>query len=614
MSRDRSILLDPERSDQPPSPGGDLDSRRQRRRHRSLRRFVLPAVGLAAAGFSLLAVTQAAAARRDMSLAKSSLETARAAVSSRQIDAANEALDIADAHLTSASHKTKRLPLNLVGHVPLIGSPVKAIAAGTSAAREAVAAGRILSAAAGALPTSGAAKFDGHDLSAFHTASISSLAALDKANGHFNKALATLEGPVGAFLPQISKPAKELVAQLLEASDQLFDAERSLNLLSKLTDPATNIRLLFISQDTMEMRPTGGFIGSFGVLHVAHGTIELERYEGIEALPDAEPPMAAPAELGAVLVKPWGLSNINWWPDFPTSASAAVEMFKRQGGGEVDGVLSFNEDTMARLVGALGSVQVPGYQKPVTGDGFAQRALYEVELKRPPDNPKKKFLILMADVVFHRLFQLPADKVPALVDALGRSAGEGSLQVWFANPAWQTDIADSSIDGALPHPDFAQDFLHLTEANMTASKANADLTRKASYQVERAPEGRLRATLQIDYLNSGPGSLMNPYYNGQVWIYVPQGSELVSGTGELAGDPASPYAVITAKVFVQPNGGQQVLSFEYLLPETVAEDGHYHLLWLRQVGMSRDSLVANIGDRVFEPADNGRHFLVDTDL
>lgn len=589
-------------------------------RYRKLRRtgripgWLLPALGFGVAGVALFAVVGVADARRSVSLARSALETAQVAVSSRDVPAAEEALDSAERHLKAAGSKAGSLPLTFVGRVPLVGSPVKAISAGSRAGREAVAAGRILAAAADALPTSGKAKLDGHDLSALHTASTGSYDALARAEEHLARARAELAGPAGAILPPVSSPAKALLAYLDDATDELDTAERAMTLLSQLSAPDTDVRLLLLAQDTMETRPTGGYIGSFGVLRVAHGTIELERYASFEDLPFPEPPMEAPPELAEVLIKPWNLSNANWWADFPTSARTAQEMFRRQAGGEVDGVLAITEDVMARLVGVLGSVTVPGYDKPVTEEGFAQRVLYEVELKRPLDTPRKRFLTLMADVVFDQLFALPAERVPAIADALGRSAGLGSIQVWFANPGWQAAVVGSSLDGSLPATEPAEDFLYLTEANMSAGKANAELTRTIDYQVAENADGRLQATLRVAYRNAGPASPINPYYNGLVSVHVPQGTELLNNQGALEGDPATPHARIVDRVLVDPDGGEAVLTFEYLLPETVAAGGRYHLTWLRQPGTPRDTLTASVGNQTFDVPGDQRRFTVDTDL
>jgi uncharacterized protein DUF4012 len=570
-----------------------------RSKPRRTRALLFPFAGIGLVLLGLVAASRLADARRDLYAARSALDEARTAVWARRLETTRAALDRADARLRLAGRPAGRLPLSLLRPIPLVGSPVKALAAGVRAGRETVAAGRILADAARTMPTSGTAALDGHDLSALHRAAATSGEALRRADGHLTAARRALGGPAGALLPQVSGPARALLSQLDKAQMELSRAGRGQRLLSQLTDPATEARLLLLSQDSMELRPTGGFVGSFGVLRVSRGTAVLERYESIEVLPDADPPMDPPQELADSLQRPWDISNANWWPDFPTSARTAAELFRRQGGGEVDGVIAITEHAMARVVGALGPLHVPGYPQPVTEDGFAQRVLYEVELKSPLDNPRKRFLTLLAGEVFHRLFQLPAERVPTVVEALARSAGARDLQLWFARPEWQAGVAGSTLDGALPAPDPTGDFLQLAEANLSASKANADLMRDMHYSVEPGPHDRLEATLRIEYRNDGAESEeTNPYYNGFVRLYVPRGSEL-TGEGDSEDATDGQYTVLINSVYVPPKG-REVLTFRYLLPRGLAPSGKYHLTWWRQPGTPRDVLRATVGDRSFE--------------
>jgi hypothetical protein len=564
--------------------------------------WVLPLTGVAVGLLGLLSVAGLSGARNDLSAARSALEAARSAMTSHDVEPGRVALERAGVALGRAGDRAGRFPLVLLRPVPLLGSPVKALAAGVTAGNEATAAGRILNEAAEAFPTSGTgAGVDGHNLSAFHAAALKSSEALDAAGMHLAAARTALQGPAGAFLPPVSSPAISLLKTVDGASKQLHSAARGLRLLSSLTSAETDVRLLLLSQDSMELRPTGGFIGSFGVFHFDHGQVELERYEnsvGGLALP--EPPMDAPDDLENVMGRPWDLSNSNWWPDFPTSAATAVEMFRRQGGGEVAGVVAVTEHVMARLVGAVGPVTLPSYSKPVVEEGFAERVLYEVEIKRPQDNPRKKFLTELADEVFHRLFALPADKLPVVAETLGHAAAAGDLQIYFANPAWQADVAGSVLEGALPKAAPGEDFLLLSETNMTAGKANAELVRNVTYGVRKGSGGRLVAALEIEYRNNGVETEVNPYYNGLLRVYVPRGSELTEESlGDSEDAPDGPYTMISSQVYVPPEG-REVISFTYRLPKSVPTKGLYRLSWLRQPGTPADSLTATVGNRTFE--------------
>ena len=552
------------------------------------------------AGFLLLALSGLVQGRRSLLLARGNLSAARHALTQRDDAGAKARLDRAGAQVASARASSSSPALRLLSPLPLLGSPARALSAGARAGAEGVAAGRVIAEASASFPTSASATVDGHDLTAFHDAAARSQEAVALADRHLTAAAAALDGPAGAALPPISKPAKAMRAELEDGRRQLGGLTRGLTLLGDLTSPTTDVRLLLLSQDTLELRPTGGFIGSFGVLHFSRGTARLEDFKASEDLPPPNPPLPAPEGLAGYLVKPWNLGNANWWPDFPTSAATATDLFRRQGGGEVDGVVALTELATARLVGALGPLKLPSYAQPVTEDGFELRAVYEVEQKTPLDVPRKKFLIELADVLFDRLFNLPAEKLPAVADKVRASISAGDIQLWFSDSHRQELVAGTEAAGSLPRA--AGDFLMLVDANVQASKANLELTKQVDYQVERRADGRLVGHLRVEAHNDGVASAINPFYNGYLRVYAPAGAELLDVPGNLAVkrlQPDAGYEVFVQQLVVLPKE-QKVVTFDYLLPASVGAGDHYRLTWFRQVGTSRDRVRVAAGGRTVE--------------
>lgn len=576
------------------------------------RRFRLLALvagilGIGVLGSGALAAERLLDARREMRAAKLDLNAAWLAMQGYDKDEARAALRRAEQHLDVAIRKGRRFPLSAFQALPLAGSPVRALHDGHRAAFETVAAGWLLIDAAEAFPTPGAG--DNNNLTVAHGAAVDSGAGISRAEDRLGSAKDALEGPAGAFLPPIAQRAKRMMARVEDAANQLAEVRRGLGVMAALTEPGVDARLLLVAQDTTELRPTGGDLGSFGVLHFRGDKVELEGYSASDAMPLPDPPMEPPAELAPALSRPWELSGANWWPDFPTSAANIAEMFRRQGGGQVDGVVAVTDDFIAKLIGVLGPIKVPGYAKPVTEKGFSARVIHEVELKRPLDNPQKKFVIELSREVFSRIRHLPPDLLPRTLDAVNRSLLAGDIQVWFARPGWQSAIAGTAWSGALPAPD--GDFLMLAEANMVNSRANADLVRSARYRVQRRGDGRLVAHLQVVYRNQGPLSEINPHYNGFIRLYVPRGSALLGGEAARDAEDGS-YGVFTQSVLVPPKG-EQVVTFDYLLPDSVVRDGTYRLTWMRQVGTAADSLVVAAGDKSFKADPAERAFVVEVE-
>ncbi|MDQ1436397.1 MAG: hypothetical protein QOK43_26 [Acidimicrobiaceae bacterium] len=548
--------------------------------------------------FALAGLIRMLDARRQLTFARSDLERARGQVVARRDDAARRSLATAASRVAQARRAADSFPLNLVRPVPVLGAASKGLADGAEAAAEAVAAGRMVAQAAGSFPTRLNSGLSGSDLTPFAAAATRSQAALTQAESHVAKAGVHLRGPKGAALPVVSRPARQLAAELAKTSKQLDGARRGMALLADLAGSNTDARLLVLAQDSLELRPTGGYIGSYGILHFAHGTVALEQYQDTQLLPPPQPAMEPPADLAVALPSYWSITNSNWWPDFPTSAQTAREMFNRQGGGQVDGVIGLTEYATARMVGVVGPLNVPGYDKPVTEEGFDRRVVYEVELKRPQDEPRKRFLTVLADTLFDRVFHLQPGEVPALTKAMDRSVAAGDIQLWFADPARQAQLAGTVIEGALPKTD--RDFLMLVDANLSASKANLGLVKDVTYRARRRKDGKVAARLEATVRNGEPqNAALNPYYNGYLRVYVPLAATLSpTRTGQVDAGRATdgPYRVFTQVLDIQPEATQKV-TFDYLLPADVAPDGDYRLTWVRQAGTPRDSLTAVVSGR-----------------
>lgn len=573
---------------------------------------------MATALIGLLGISMAGSvrdARNELLDAQGELLAVRDSILARDDKATAERLARVEDHLEAARSAAHRFPLGLLAPIPLIGSPVKAMDDATDAGRQGVQASRVLVDAVAAFPTtSGKVGVEGRDLAPLHRAAIDTQAALAKARSHLIAAEGDLQGPAGSMIPLLSGPAEEVRAVVSDARSQLDGTERGLDLLAQLTDGASESRVLVVAQDSLELRPTGGFIGSYGVLSFSKGQVHLENYDSFEGLPAPEPPMDPPPVLAEFLPSWWGLSNVNWWPDFPTSAAKAREMFKRQGGGEVDAVLAITEHVMAKLVGVFGSVNVPGYEEPIVEEGFDQRVLYEVELKRPLDVPRKKFLVELSKEVFNRLFELAPQQLPAVADVLDKSVGAGDVQLWFADPKRQALLAGSAWSGALPEP--RGDFLMVVDANLSASKANAELERDIDYEVHRDRDGVMWSELAIELRNEGTETWSNPLYNGYLRIYVPKGAKLLTTGGGAQRDegvaPDGPYQVFSTPIVVDPGGTEQLL-FNYELPPSVSARD-YHLTWVRQAGTPRDMLRARVDGREVIGSAENRTLTVEADL
>src|SRR5205807_8794081 len=119
-------------------------------------------------------------------------------------------------------------------------------------------------------------------------------------------------------------------------------------------------RYLLFSQNPDEVRPTGGFIGTYGVLTAGpDAPVALDRYEPIENWTTTHTNARVPNDqLDSVFrfrnpPLPQTLANVNAVPDWPKAARLATELWQRGGEEPVDGVLSVTPAFLARILAVV---------------------------------------------------------------------------------------------------------------------------------------------------------------------------------------------------------------------------------------------------------------------
>ncbi len=133
-------------------------------------------------------------------------------------------------------------------------------------------------------------------------------------------ALATLP-PTG-----LAGPLESAAASLQRRVDQfgppLAAYVRADTILPAIAGWTGQRRYLVLAEDPAELRPTGGFAGTYGIVTFAGGRITSHVFQNTLSLdlrpgqPYVTPPTALEDQLSAST--PWQLADANWSRDFPT--------------------------------------------------------------------------------------------------------------------------------------------------------------------------------------------------------------------------------------------------------------------------------------------------------
>src|SRR3989339_1362482 len=141
----------------------------------------------------------------------------------------------------------------------------------------------------------------------------------------------------------------------LTQMSQLVERARALSVLLPAlvaADGSAPKNYLILLQNNMELRPTGGFIGSFAKVSFEGGKLKKLDVNDSYAIDGqlgihVEPPKEIKEDLGQ---KDWFMRDSNWEPDFPTSARQQGGFYTKETAERVEGGFGLEISALERLI------------------------------------------------------------------------------------------------------------------------------------------------------------------------------------------------------------------------------------------------------------------------
>ncbi|MGB9637538.1 MAG: DUF4012 domain-containing protein, partial [Microgenomates group bacterium] len=351
---------------------------------------------------------------------------------------------------------------------------------------------------------------------------------------------------------------------------------------------------LVLFQNNTELRPTGGFIGSYGVVRLEKGKmVDFEVFDVYQADGQLKGHVEPPEDLKNYLGEAaWYLRDSNWDPDFPVSAQRAQWFLDKETQVNADGTIALNLEAIKKLLSALGEVEVSDYQEKVSANNLFQKAEYYSELGTFPGSTQKKdFLGSLAGEIFNRMKQANTKELLNLAGAIFSSLEEKDIMLYFNDPKIEKVIADLQWEGSirsyqssLKGDSVFTDYLFINEANVGINKANYYVQRKIDQQIMIDNLGKVKEKLTITYENLSPSdNWPSGRYKNYLRLYFKKGTKLSSVFIEDIKNPGlwepfDPQQIRTAEehnktvyglVFEIPIKAKRRLEINYELPETL---------------------------------------------
>ncbi len=419
---------------------------------------------------------------------------------------------------------------------------------------------------------------------------------------------------IGILWP-VYQQISDIRQELNQATILMSRVSPLIKLLPALAGYPNNSHFLLILQNNDELRPTGGFIGVYGILESHNGNIVSLKSDDsyhldMPASLSNSWTLQAPAIIKKYLkVEKWYLRDANWSPDWPTSAKKINEIFQgenlaiKQPSESFTGIAAITPDLVADLIRLVGPISVKGAD--YNADNFQPLLQYNVEVAYKDQNisswDRKEIINELMAELENRLLKLPPKNWPELLKIIDKAIDSKSLQLYFANDSWEDLARNLGASGEVKK--WSGDYLLAVDSNLGAFKSDVVVKKNLSYTVTE-DRGGLSATVKLNYRHEGNFDWRTTRYRSYTRVYAPLGSYLVSLSGvdektadmSVENDTALNKTVFGFFFTVEPGTSREII-ISYRLPSNIDQElksSGYSLLVQKQAGQRIESLNISV--------------------
>jgi len=295
-------------------------------------------------------------------------------------------------------------------------------------------------------------------------------------------------------------------------------------------------RYLVVFQNESELRPTGGFAGSFAVMTVKDGQLESFKVTpggSYDLQGQLDVSVEPPAPL-LLLNKRWEFQDSNWFPHFPASAEKMLWFYQHSRNQTADGVIAINSSVLERLLAVMGPVTEPNRKLTITADNAINtiRKVVETGPEKEANKPKQIIADLAAQFLASFKNLKPTDVLPLIASAKD-ALEQKEIQMYVTDWRAEQTITDFGFGGNLITTQPDQDYLMVVNTNIQGQKTDSSIKQHIAHQAEITADGSVLDTVIItrEHIGLGGEKMYGSTNIDYLRIYVPEGSTLVSAGG-----------------------------------------------------------------------------------
>jgi len=307
--------------------------------------------------------------------------------------------------------------------------------------------------------------------------------------------------------------------------------------------------------DRAELRPSGGFAGNYGVLTLTNGKLEPFSLYNVNDIDYGLKTNGwifgkrPPTQYSWWPFANWGLRDANLSPDFPTTAKIIADVFRNEGGGDVDGLIQISPVAIEHVLNVTGPIYVPDYNETITAQNLEDKIHFyqqdprgiAIEARLNPNDKthslRKRFTQLVVQLLQDKVKKLPFSQMSPLAKQFLKDLQAKDIQINVNDEAIQKTLDQLHATGAIDTT-AGLDGYYLTQANTSVAKLTPYVQMTQTDDVKLDDNGGATHHLVITFYNNPTGPIYGyPTYRDYVRIYVPSQAQLQYANGFDTGVP-----------------------------------------------------------------------------
>ena len=319
--------------------------------------------------------------------------------------------------------------------------------------------------------------------------------------------------------------------------------------------------LVVILGNTAELRPGGGFIGSYVDVVVKRGNVERITVHDINDADRVIHTFTVPPRPLQLIVRNWRAADANWFFDFPESARTFLSMLESSAlytkpKVSFDGVLALTPRVVEDMLQVIGAVKIPEYDLTLDHKNVlreVQRVVQEGQAKK--SGASKDILSAATTAVLQRMSLLTDEEKKKINQQIFEWVRTKDIVVYAKPDGIQSFLEFQSVAGAAFKPEngFRGDYLGIARASIGAEKSDLMMQEKLVFESSVGADGVVKNAISIERTHGAEKK--DPWWyrapnQTYVQVIAPPGAELTWSEGGMA-KRIEPRAEYTNGIYVR---------------------------------------------------------------